>query len=81
MFCLKEAWFLLHLIIFTYAHVGDPSGCRVGGDWSRSMLESIVCLTLVFAVLAVLIQIKQRKYLECQVEKENTFYQKRTHLI
>jgi hypothetical protein len=44
-------------------------------------LESIVCLTLVFAVLAVLIQIKQRKYLECQVEKENTFYQKRTHLI
>jgi hemoglobin-like flavoprotein len=79
MFCLKEAWFILHLIFFMYAHVGDPSGCRVDGDWSRSVLECIASVTLVVAGLAVLIQIKQRKYLECQVEKENTFYLKRTH--
>jgi len=64
-----------------YAHVGDPSGCRVDGDWSRAVLECIASVTLVVAGLAVLIQIKQRKYLECQVEKENTFYLNRTHSI
>ena len=28
-FCIKEAWFLLHLIFFMLSHVGDPSGCRI----------------------------------------------------
>jgi len=81
MFCLKEAWFILHLVFFMYAHVGDPSGCRVDGDWSRALLQCIASITLGLAVLAVLIQIKHRKYLDCEVEKENTFYLKRTHSI
>ena len=63
-----------------YAHVGDPSSCRVSGDWSRSVLESIASITLGIAVLAVLIQIKHRKYRDCQVET-NTFYMKRTHSV
>jgi len=42
-FCLKEGWFLLHLVFFMLSHVGDPSGCSVDGDWVCARARGASC--------------------------------------
>ena len=51
MFLLKELWFIIHLILFMVAHLGDPDGCSEEAGQMKIVLTLFAALTLAMGLV------------------------------